>query len=58
MPSKSKVPRLKANFEIDCVRQQEVLENWLRRCPKDDGNYNLPRLLAELEPVVLDMLLD
>ena len=53
-----KKPRLKANFEIDCVKQQEVLEGWLKTCPKHDGKYNLPLLLQELEPVVLDMLLD
>ena len=56
--SSKKVPRLKANFDIDAAKKQRVVQDWLKLCPKHDGRYNLPQLLQELEPVVLDILLD
>ena len=55
--------RLKADFKINVAMQASVMEDWLGMCNKDRGDgdeyrYNLPQLLAALEPVVFDILLD
>lgn len=58
-----KGPRLKADFTINVAMQASVMEDWLSMCHKgrgddDEYRYNLPQLLAALEPVVFDILLD